>query len=387
VNLILPSLTDYTYYLKKIKMSEIKLDKIEDAIQSINNGEIIIVVDDENRENEGDFVTAAETINPDKINFMAKYGRGLICVPMSENLCSKLNLEKMVPNNTDPLETAFTVSVDLKGNGVTSGISASDRSKTVKALVDSKTKPDDLQRPGHVFPLIAKNGGVLRRTGHTEAAIDFARLAGFKSAGVIVEIMNDDGSMSRLPELYQVAKKFNLKIVSIEDLVAYRMKNDSLIDKIFDEKIKTSFGEYRLRAFKQTNNEQVHIALTLGDWKSSETILTRINSSMNDNDVTKILKGTNEIKYDEIFKKINNEGKGAIIFINQSQSPKNIIDKLKSLIEPSEKPKIDFRDFGIGAQILHEIGISKINLLTNSRQKPRIGLSGYGLSIENYSKY
>ena len=368
-------------------MNKIKLDKIEDAIESINNGEIIIVVDDENRENEGDFITAAETINSDKINFMAKHGRGLICVPMSENLCTKLNLEKMVPNNTDPLETAFTVSVDLKGNGVTSGISASDRSKTVQALVDSNTKPDDLQRPGHVFPLIAKDGGVLRRTGHTEAAIDFARLAGFKSAGVIVEIMNDDGSMSRLPELYKVAKKFNLKIVSIEDLVAYRMKNDSLIDKIFDENIRTSFGEYRLRAFKQTNNDQVHIALTLGDWKSSETILTRINSSMSDNNVTKILKGTNEIKYDEIFKKINDEGKGAIIFINQSQSPKNIIDKLKSLIESSEKPKIDFRDFGIGAQILHEIGISKINLLTNSRQKPRIGLSGYGLSIENYSKY
>ena len=368
-------------------MSSIKLDKIEDAIDAIKKGEIIIVVDDENRENEGDFITAAETINSDKINFMAKHGRGLICVPMSENLCTKLNLEKMVPNNTDPLETAFTVSVDLIGNGVTSGISASDRSKTVQALVDSNTKPDDLQRPGHVFPLIAKDGGVLRRTGHTEAAIDFARLAGFKSAGVIVEIMNDDGSMSRLPELYKVAKKFNLKIVSIEDLVAYRMKNDSLIDKIFDENIRTSFGEYRLRAFKQTNNDQVHIALTLGDWKSSETILTRINSSMNDNNVTKILKGTNEIKYDEIFKKINDEGKGAIIFINQSQSPKNIIDKLKSLIETSEKPKIDFRDFGIGAQILHEIGVSKINLLTNSRQKPRIGLSGYGLSIENYSKY
>ena len=199
--------------------------------------------------------------------------------------------------------------------------------------------------------------------------------------------MNDDGSMSRLPELYKVAEKFNLKIVSIEDLVAYRMKNDSLIDKIFDENIKSSFGEYRLRAFKQINNNQVHIALTLGDWESNETILTRINSSMSDNNVTKILKGTNEIKYDEIFKKINTEGKGAIIFINQSQTPKNILDKLKSLIDSSEKPKVDFRDFGIGAQILHEIGISKIDLLTNSRQKPRIGLSGYGLSIESYSKY
>ena len=229
-------------------MSNIKLDKIEDAISAIKKGEIIIVVDDENRENEGDFITAAETINSSKINFMAKNGRGLICVPMSEKLCSKLSLEKMVPNNTDPLETAFTVSVDLKGNGVTSGVSASDRSKTVKALVDINTKPQDLQRPGHIFPLIAKNGGVLRRTGHTEAAIDFARLAGFKSAGVIVEIMNDDGSMSRLPELVKVAEKFNLRLVSIEDLVAYRMKNDSLISKSFDKDIETNFGTYRLRA-------------------------------------------------------------------------------------------------------------------------------------------
>ena len=368
-------------------MSKIRLDKIEDAIESIRRGEIIIVVDDENRENEGDFITAAETINSDKINFMAKHGRGLICVPMSENLCANLNLEKMVPNNTDPLETAFTVSVDLKGNGVTSGISASDRAKTVKALVETETKPDDLQRPGHVFPLIAKNGGVLRRTGHTEAAIDFARLAGFKSAGVIVEIMNDDGTMSRLPQLYESAKKFDLKIVSIEDLVAYRMKNDSLIDKIFDKDIETSFGKYRLRAFKQTNNEQVHIALTHGKWKSDETVLTRVNSSMNDNDITKILKGTNEIKYDEIFEKINKEGKGAVIFINQNQSPKNIIDRLISLIEPANKPKVDFRDFGIGAQILHDIGISKINLLTNTRQEARIGLSGYGLSIDDYTKY
>ena len=301
-------------------MSKIKLDKIEDAINAIKKGDIIIVVDDENRENEGDFITAAETINSAKINFMAKNGRGLICVPMSEKLCYKLSLGKMVPNNTDPLETAFTVSVDLKGNGVTSGISALDRAKTVQALVDNNTKPEDLQRPGHVFPLIAKNGGVLRRTGHTEAAIDFARLAGFKSAGVIVEIMNDDGSMSRLPELIKVAEKFNLKIVSIEDLVAYRMKNDSLISKIFDEKVKTSFGNYRLRAYKQTNNDQVHIALTLGDWNKDEHILTRINSSVVDNDVTKILSGTNEKKYDKIFSKINKEEKGAVIFINQNQS-------------------------------------------------------------------
>ena len=368
-------------------MSKIKLDKIEDAINAIKKGDIIIVVDDENRENEGDFITAAETIDSAKINFMAKNGRGLICVPMSEKLCSKLSLGKMVPNNTDPLETAFTVSVDLKGNGVTSGISALDRAKTVQALVDNNTKPEDLQRPGHVFPLIAKNGGVLRRTGHTEAAIDFARLAGFKSAGVIVEIMNDDGSMSRLPELIKVAEKFNLKIVSIEDLVAYRMKNDSLISKSFDEKVKTSFGNYRLRAYKQTNNDQVHIALTLGDWNKDEHILTRINSSVVDNDVTKILSGTNEKKYDKIFSKINKEGKGAVIFINQNQSSGKILEKLNSLSKDSDKPKIDFRDFGIGAQILHDLDISKVNLLSNSEHKHRVGLSGYGLSIVDYTNY
>ena len=368
-------------------MSKIKLDKIEDAINAIKKGDIIIVVDDENRENEGDFITAAETIDSAKINFMAKNGRGLICVPMSEKLCSKLSLGKMVPNNTDPLETAFTVSVDLKGNGVTSGISALDRAKTVQALVDNNTKPEDLQRPGHVFPLIAKNGGVLRRTGHTEAAIDFARLAGFKSAGVIVEIMNDDGSMSRLPELIKVAEKFNLKIVSIEDLVAYRMKNDSLISKIFDEKVKTSFGNYRLRAYKQTNNDQVHIALTLGDWNKDERILTRINSSVVDNDVTKILSGTNEKKYDKIFSKINKEEKGAVIFINQNQSSEKIMEKLNSLSKDSDKPKIDFRDFGIGAQILHDLDIFKVNLLSNSEHKHRVGLSGYGLSIVDYTNY
>ena len=368
-------------------MSKIELDKIEDAINAIKDGDIIIVVDDENRENEGDFITAAEKIDSSKINFMAKNGRGLICVPMSEKLCSKLKLGKMVPNNTDPLETAFTVSVDLKGNGVTSGISASDRAKTVQALVNNNTKPEDLQRPGHVFPLIAKNGGVLRRTGHTEAAIDFARLAGFKSAGVIVEIMNDDGSMSRLPELIKVAERYNLKIVSIEDLVAYRMKNDSLISKSFDEKVKTSFGNYRLRAYKQTNNDQVHISLTLGNWNKDEPILTRINSSVVDNDVTKILTGTNEKNYDKIFSEINKKGKGAVIFINQNQSSENILNKLNSLSNDSEKPKIDFRDFGIGAQILHDLDICKVNLLSNSEQKHRVGLSGYGLSIVDYTNY
>ena len=376
-------------------MADIKLNKIEDAIDAIKKGEIIIVVDDENRENEGDFIAAAEMINSSMINFMAKYGRGLICVPMSEKLCNKLDLKKMVPNNTDPFETAFTVSVDLKGNGVTSGISAADRAKTVLALVDNKTKPGDLTRPGHVFPLIAREGGVLRRTGHTEASIDFSRLAGLKSAGVLCEIMNDDGTMSRLPELNKVAKKFNLKIVSIEDLIAYRMKNDSLISKIFDENISTEYGDYRLRGYRQTNNNQIHLALTLGEWKPDEPVLTRINSSVVENDILKILAGNNDKNYSKIFEKINEAGKGAIIFINQNIEPENILERINKLKDSNNKLKInnslnqkeDLKDFGIGAQIIHDIGISKIKILSNSGKKPRVGLSGYGLSIDEYIKY
>ena len=376
-------------------MKDIKLNKIKDAIEAIKNGEIIIVVDDENRENEGDFIAAAEMINSSMINFMAKYGRGLICVPMSENLCNKLKLKKMVPNNTDPFETAFTVSVDLKGNGVTSGISASDRAKTVQALVDDKTKPGDLTRPGHIFPLIAKEGGVLRRTGQTEASIDFSRLAGLKSAAVLCEIMNDDGSMSRLPELFKVAEKFNLKIVSIEDLIAYRMKNDSLISLMFDEEISTEYGGYRLRGYRQTNNNQIHLALTLGEWNHDEPVLVRINSSVVENDILKILAGANDKNYSKIFEKINNAGKGAIIFINQNQEPESILERINKLKDSNNKLKInnsinqkqDFKDFGIGAQIIHDIGISKIKILSNSGEKPRVGLSGYGLSIDEYIRY
>ena len=376
-------------------MDDIKLNKIEDAIDAIKKGEIIIVVDDENRENEGDFIAAAEMINSSMINFMAKYGRGLICVPMSEKLCNNLDLKKMVPNNTDPFETAFTVSVDLKGNGVTSGISAADRAKTVLALVDNKTKPRDLTRPGHVFPLIAREGGVLRRTGHTEASIDFSRLAGLKSAGVLCEIMNDDGTMSRLPELIKVAKKFNLKIVSIEDLIAYRMKNDSLISEIFDENISTEHGSYRLRGYRQTNNNQIHLALTLGEWEPYEPVLTRINSSVVENDILKILAGNNDKNYSKIFEKINEAGKGAIIFINQNLEPENILERINKLKDSNNKLKInnslnqkeDLKDFGIGAQIIHDIGISKIKILSNSGKKPRVGLSGYGLSIDEYIKY
>ena len=376
-------------------MKDIKLNKIKDAIEAIKNGEIIIVVDDEKRENEGDFIAAAEMINSSMINFMAKHGRGLICVPMSENLCNKLKLKKMVPNNTDPFETAFTVSVDLKGNGVTSGISTSDRAKTVQALVDDKTKPGDLTRPGHIFPLIAKEGGVLRRTGHTEASIDFSRLAGLKSAAVLCEIMNDDGSMSRLPELFKVAEKFNLKIVSIEDLIAYRMKNDSLISLMFDEEISTEYGGYRLRGYRQTNNNQIHLALTLGEWNHDEPVLVRINSSVVENDILKILAGANDKNYSKIFEKINNAGKGAIIFINQNQEPESILERINKLKDSNNKLKInnsinqkqDLKDFGIGAQIIHDIGISKIKILSNSGEKPRVGLSGYGLSIDEYIRY
>ena len=376
-------------------MKDIKLNKIKDAIEAIKNGEIIIVVDDEKRENEGDFIAAAEMTNSSMINFMAKHGRGLICVPMSENLCNKLKLKKMVPNNTDPFETAFTVSVDLKGNGVTSGISASDRAKTVQALVNDKTRPGDLTRPGHIFPLIAKEGGVLRRTGHTEASIDFSRLAGLKSAAVLCEIMNDDGSMSRLPELFKVAEKFNLKIVSIEDLIAYRMKNDSLISLMFDEEISTEYGGYRLRGYRQTNNNQIHLALTLGEWNHDEPVLVRINSSVVENDILKILAGANDKNYSKIFEKINNAGKGAIIFINQNQERQSILERINKLKDSNNKLKInnsinqkqDFKDFGIGAQIIHDIGISKIKILSNSGEKPRVGLSGYGLSIDEYIRY
>lgn len=268
--------------MKATQISEtpIVLNTIEEAIEDIRNGKVIIVVDDEDRENEGDFVAAAEKITPEIINFMATHGRGLICTPLTEKRCKELDLHVMVGNNTDPHQTAFTVSVDLKGNGVTTGISALDRAKTVQALIDPNIKPFELGRPGHIFPLIAKEGGVLRRTGHTEAAIDFARLAGFEPAGVICEIMNEDGSMSRLPQLVEVAKKFDLKLVSIEDLVAYRMQHDSLIVKREDFDIQTRFGTFRLRAYQQTTNKQVHIALTKGSWKLGEPVLTRINEHL-----------------------------------------------------------------------------------------------------------
>jgi 3,4-dihydroxy 2-butanone 4-phosphate synthase/GTP cyclohydrolase II len=374
--------------------TKIQLNTIEEAIEDIRQGKVIIVVDDEDRENEGDFLAAAEKVTPEMINFMATHGRGLICTPLTESRCKELDLRAMVTNNTDHMETAFTVSVDLKGQGVTTGISAADRSKTVQSLVDPNTKPHDLARPGHIFPLIAKQGGVLRRTGHTEAAIDFARLAGFKPAGVICEILNEDGTMSRLPELVKVAKKFDLKLVSIEDLVAYRMQHDSLIVKKEDFDIETRFGTFRLRAYEQTTNKQIHIALTKGTWNLGEPILTRIHSSQVNNDLLGTLTNNAEQQLDDMFKVINENGKGAVIFINQDMTAVNLLNRISELKSlqangtlKAPKVIIDSKDYGIGAQILHDLDISKIRLVSNTEQTKRVGMIGYGLEITEYVNY
>jgi len=371
-----------------------QLHAIEAAIEDIKNGKVIIVVDDENRENEGDFLAAAEMATPEMVNFMATHGRGLICTPLTENRCQELGLGMMVQNNTDPMETAFTVSVDLRGKGVTTGISAADRALTIKALVDKETKPADLARPGHIFPLKAKEGGVLRRTGHTEAAIDFARLAGLEPAGVIVEIMNEDGTMARLPELLKVAKKFDVKIVSIEDLVAYRMEHDSLIEKKEDFKLETRFGEFRVRAYQQTTNNQVHLALTKGTWSKEEPILTRVNSTLVNNDILGTLTNNADKKLDQMFQVINEEGRGAILFINQQNQSQNLLGRLGILKENQANGQLkapaigmDNKDFGIGAQILHDIHISKLRLVTNTKQTKRVGMIGYGLEIIDYIAY
>ena len=367
---------------------EIALNTIEEAIAAIRDGEVIIVVDDENRENEGDFIAAAEKVTPEMINFMAKHGRGLICAPLTEDRCSELGLEMMVQNNTVLHQTQFTVSVDLIGHGCTTGISVHDRSKTILSLVDAKTKPHDLGRPGHIFPLRSKNGGVLRRTGHTEAAIDLARLAGLQPAGILVEILNEDGTMARLPQLIEVAKKFDLKLISIEDLVAYRMNHDSLIQKKEEFDIETRFGKFRLHAYQQTTNDQIHIALTKGQWNIGEPVLTRINATLVNNDILGTLTNNPDKKLEDMFNAINAEGKGAFVFINQESQSLNLLNRLSELKDLQEKgifkaPKIDMdtKDFGVGAQILHDISISKIRLLTNSTQTKRVGIVGYGLEI------
>jgi len=376
-------------------MSKFVLNTIESAVHDIKEGKIVIVVDDKNRENEGDFLASAELISPEIINFMATHGRGLICAPITESIAKRLKLDLMVGTNTDPQDTAFTVSVDLKGNGVTTGISAIDRSKTIKSLIDEAIKANQFSRPGHVFPLVAKNGGVLRRTGHTEAAIDLPRLAGLKPAGVIVEIMNEDGSMARVPDLVKVAKKFDLKIISIEDLVAYRMEHDSLIEKEEDFEINTRFGKFRLRAYKQTTNSNIHIALTKGNWNKGDVVLTRINSKSIHNDVLGTLTLDTGASLSKMFEIINKDEKGAIIFISAEIKSIETLKRLKILKNKQDKDSIteapildmDDRDFGIGAQILHDLNITNLKLITNTKGKKRVGMIGYGLEISEYVNF
>lgn len=365
-----------------------KLNTIEEAITDIKNGKVVIVVDDEDRENEGDFVAAAELVTPEMINFMTKEGRGLICAPLVESRCRELQLNPMVMDNTDPMKTQFTVSVDLRGNGVTTGISASDRAKTILSFVDSNTKPEDLNRPGHIFPLIAKPGGVLRRTGHTEASIDLARLAGLSPAGVIVEIMNEDGTMARLPQLFEIAQKFKLSVISIEDLVAYRMEKESLIVKEEEFELPTAFGTFKLQAFRQTTNNQVHIALSLGSWQKDETVMVRMHSATVANDIFEMLTTDTHEQLHTAMKMVAKEGKGAVVYMNQEMNRGRLLERIKmkkdELNKGTKSTKASFtkdsRDFGVGAQILHELGISKVKLLTNNPIK-RVGITGYGLTI------
>ena len=367
-----------------------KMNTIPEAIDAIKQGKVVIVVDDENRENEGDFIAAAEMVSPEMINFMATHGRGLICAPLTEERCEHLGLNMMVKNNTVLHNTQFTVSVDLIGNGCTTGISVHDRAKTIKALVDEDTKIHDLGRPGHIFPLRAKEGGVLRRTGHTEASIDLARLAGLKPAGILVEILNEDGTMARLPELMKVAEKFDLKLISIEDLVAYRMEHDSLINKKEDFQINTKYGSYRLRAYQQTTNDQVHIALTKGHWKDGESVLVKVNSTLINNDILGTLTNNADKKIDDMFSVFNKDGKGAIVFINQQSHTVNLLSRLKVLKEAqtdteiAKAPRIvmDSKDFGIGAQILSDLGVTSMKSLGKPKKWP--GLEGFGITISEY---
>ena len=372
---------------------EIKLNTIEEAIEDIKQGKIIIVVDDENRENEGDFIAAAEKVTPEMINFMTQHGRGLLCAPLLEKRCKELGLDMMVENNTVLHHTQFTVSIDLKGEGCTTGISVFDRAKTIKALVKPQTKPEDFGRPGHIFPLRAKEGGVLRRTGHTEAAVDLARLAGLEPAGILIEILNEDGSMARLPQLVKVAEKHNLKIISIEDLVAYRMRHDSLIVKKEDFSIDTDYGQFRLRAYEQTTNGQIHLAFTKGTWAKDEPVLTRIHANFISNDILELLrKKDNELN--RIFQQIDAAGKGAFIVINQGAYSQNLLHRIQAIKAaqegkqaPLQVPSSQVKDIGIGAQILIDLGISHMKLLTNSEPSRYIGMSGYGLEITDYVSY
>ncbi len=367
------------------------LDSIEAAIEDIKAGKLVIVVDDEDREDEGDFITAARNITPEVINFMTKHGRGLICVPLLEERCNELGLELMVNNNTALHETAFTVSVDLLGHGCTTGISAHDRAKTVQALINQQTKPEDLGRPGHIFPLRAKKGGVLRRAGHTEATIDLARLAGFEPAGVLVEIMNDDGSMARLPQLQQIAQKFDFKLISIKDLIEYRLKRDSLIEEIVSVDMPTKYGHFKLIAFQEKNTSNEHLALVKGEWQKEEPVLVRVHSSCFTGDILGSLRCDCGDQLHAAMKMVENEGRGAILYMSQEGRGIGLLNKLKAYrlqedgMDTVEANlhlgfQMDQRDYGVGAQMLRHLGITKLRLISNNPKK-RVGLIGYGLEI------
>lgn len=367
----------------KISQDTVTLDKIEDAIEDIKNGKIIIVVDDEDRENEGDFICAAELVTSEQINFMARYGRGLICTPIEASRAKELDLELMVKKNSALHETAFTVSIDLLGQGCTTGISAYDRSTGIKALVNPETKASDFARPGHIFPLIAKSGGVLRRTGHTEATIDLARLAGLYPAGVLTEILNEDGSMARLPQLIEIAKEHDLKLISIKDLVAYRMKTERLVEREMSTKLKTKYGEFDVTAYRQINTDDVHLAISQGNINSEDPILTRVHSNTETGDILGILFDGYAEKLHSALYKISEEGKGVLLYIRHGEKGDEIIEKLKELdTNPDNNPSAstEQRDFGVGAQILRDLGVQKIKLMTSNPRK-RVGLIGYGLEI------
>ena len=370
---------------------EITINTISEAIEEIRQGRVIIVVDDEDRENEGDFLTAARNVTPEIINFMATHGRGLICAPIVEDRCDELGLDLMVRSNSAAYETPFTVSVDLIGHGCTTGISASDRAKTILALINPETNPDELGKPGHIFPLRAKKGGVLRRAGHTEAATDLSRLAGFEAAGVIVEILNEDGSMARMPQLLEIAKRFNLKIITIKDLIEYRIKNESLIERVVDVKMPTTYGDFQLFAFKEINTDQEHLALVKGTWEKDEAVLVRVHSSCITGDIFGSCRCDCGPQLHKAMEMIEAEGKGVIIYMNQEGRGIGLMNKLKAYklqeegydtLEANIKLgfKGDERDYGIGAQMIRNLGVTKMRLMSNNPTK-RTGLTGYGLEI------